>query len=276
MRIGDRLMALAVLAVLAMLVMGWAPGVAGQEVNATAGEGGGVIGEEDARRERQRLQSETRKRRRQREKEREGLVAAKQTLQASMSESCDWRASPMSALRGQMCGAQYKVLGLDRRRSPDKAEIKKAYRQKSLALHPDKNHAPEASAAFKLVQEAYECLIADECKDAYDEQLRQSELQIAWERDQVRSQVVQHALQGLSQLHYYVSVAANHVYQAGLDIWDLAGEVEVSVLGAPRPVGRVVLAAILFFKARYLLQLHGLAYAVMRVNFELAKARGLL
>jgi len=258
-------------------------GAGGQEANATSNGGsGGVVGEEDARRmteeqrERQRLQAESRKRRRQREKEREGVVSAKQTLHAALSEACEWRAAPLAAVRGRMCGAHYKVLGLDRRRSPDKTEIKKAHRQKTLLLHPDKNHAPEASAAFKIVQDAYECLVADDCRETYDEQLRQSEMQIAWERDQFRSQLAHHSIQGLFQIHHYVSVAANHVYQAGLDIWDLAGEVEVSVFGAPRPVGRAVLGALLFFKARYLLQLHALAYIILRANFELAKSRGML
>ena len=261
-----------------------------QPPNATSSDYGGSEGEEgtvvgsgdDARRaaeeqrERQRLQTEARKRRRKREKEREGFAAAKLTLQAASSEACDWRGAPMAALRGRVCGVHYKVLGLDRLRSPDKADIKKSYRLKSLALHPDKNHAPEASTAFKIVQDAYECLVSDECKESYDEQLRRAEMQIALERDHLRNQIVQHSLQGLSQLHYYVSVASNHIYQAGLDIWDLAGEVEMNIFGASRPVGRVVLGALLFLKGRVLLQLHGLAYLIVRINFELAKSRGLL
>lgn len=243
---------------------------------------GGLIGEEDARRigeeqrERQRLQAEARKRRRQREKEREGIAAAKQTLQSTTSENCDWKAAPLALVKGRICGVHYKVLGLDRTKSIDKTDIKKAYRQKSLALHPDKNHAPEASSAFKFVQEAYECLVADECKEAYDERLRQAEQQISWERDQMKQHLVHNSIQALSQIHYYISVAANHVYQAGLDIWDLAGEVELTIMGLPRPVGRVILGALLFFKARYLLKLHGLAYVVMRANWELARIKGLV
>ena len=78
----------------------------------------------------------------------------------------------------------YKVLGLDRSLGKvDKNGIKKAYRSKSLLLHPgdytnikfshlckihliilnhitiiDKNPAPESSAAFKMLTDAYECL----------------------------------------------------------------------------------------------------------------------
>jgi hypothetical protein len=252
--------------------------VAQQKQNATSGTD--IIGEEDARRmseeqqERQRQQAEARKRRRQREKEREGQLAAKQTLQLASSEACDWKSSPLALVKGHICGVHYKVLGLDRSRPVDKADVKKAYRQKSLALHPDKNNAPDAATAFKIVQDAYECLVSDECKETYDEQLRLSEQQISWEREQLKSQLARASLHALSQLHYYLSVAANHVYQAGLDIWDLAGEVEMNIMGAPRPVGRVVLAALLALKARYLLKLHGLAYVIMRCNFELAKARG--
>lgn len=252
--------------------------VAQQRQNATSGTD--IIGEDDARRvteeqqERQRLQAEARKRRRQREKEREGQLAAKQTLQLASSEACDWKSSPLALVKGHICGVHYKVLGLDRSRPFDKGDVKKAYRQKSLALHPDKNNAPEAATAFKIVQDAYECLVSDECKETYDEQLRLSEQQISWEREQLKSQLARASLHALSQLHYYLSVAANHVYQAGLDIWDLAGEVEMSIMGAPRPVGRVILATLLALKARYLLKLHGLAYVIMRCNFELAKARG--
>jgi len=252
--------------------------VAQQRQNTTSGTD--IIGEEDARRmseeqqERQRQQAEARKRRRQREKEREGQLAAKQTLQLASSEACDWKSSPLALVKGHICGVHYKVLGLDRSRPVDKADVKKAYRQKSLALHPDKNNAPDAATAFKIVQDAYECLVSDECKETYDEQLRLSEQQISWEREQLKSQLARASLHALSQLHYYLSIAANHVYQAGLDIWDLAGEVEMNIMGAPRPVGRVVLAALLALKARYLLKLHGLAYVIMRCNFELAKARG--
>lgn len=241
-----------------------------------------VVGEEDAhrlgeeQRERRRVQAEVRKRRIQREKEREGIAAAKRTLLAASTEACDWKSAPLAILKGSICGVHYKVLGVDRKREFDKSEIKKAYRQKSLMLHPDKNHAPEASTAFKIIQEAYECLSSDECRQAYDESLITAEKTIAWERDQTKQAIVHHSLQAAGQLHYYLSVAANHVYQAGLDIWDLAGEVEINIIGVPRPVGRIILSALLFLRARFLLKLHAASYIIMRLNFELAKARGIL
>ena len=48
--------------------------------------------------------------------------------------------------------AHYKVLGIDRKSSGKlkKADVKKAYRQRSLLVHPDKNGSPEAVDAFKV------------------------------------------------------------------------------------------------------------------------------
>ena len=41
----------------------------------------------------------------------------------------------------------YDILGVPKSASED--EIKKAYRKKSLKVHPDKNKCPEAQDAFK-------------------------------------------------------------------------------------------------------------------------------
>ena len=61
----------------------------------------------------------------------------------------------------------YEVLGLSRGASAD--EIKKAYRQLALRIHPDKNpDDPTAEKKFKEVAEAFEVLSDPERKDLYD------------------------------------------------------------------------------------------------------------
>ncbi|KYQ96699.1 DnaJ-like protein [Tieghemostelium lacteum] len=48
------------------------------------------------------------------------------------------------------------------------SEIKKAYRKVALQLHPDKNHAPGAEDAFKMVTQAFSCLSDEKKRKNYD------------------------------------------------------------------------------------------------------------
>lgn len=50
----------------------------------------------------------------------------------------------------------YKILGLEK--DANENEVKKAYRKKSLKVHPDKNQAPRADEAFKAIGKAYSVL----------------------------------------------------------------------------------------------------------------------
>lgn len=54
------------------------------------------------------------------------------------------------------------------------ADVKKAFRQKASFYHPDRNHAPDAPARFRAVQEAYEVLSDDSKRQAYDDNRRRN------------------------------------------------------------------------------------------------------
>ena len=79
-----------------------------------------------------------------------------------------------------------------------------------------------------------------------------------------------------AHLHYYVSLAANHIYKTGLQLWDFAGELEWPVMGEVRPVGRVIMLGAMivnFAGGHSLLELHGLSYLILRGNYEIARLR---
>ncbi|KAL3619985.1 hypothetical protein CASFOL_034897 [Castilleja foliolosa] len=60
----------------------------------------------------------------------------------------------------------YEILGLEKSCSSE--DIRKAYRKISLKVHPDKNQAPGAEEAFKMVSKAFQCLSDDEGRKRYD------------------------------------------------------------------------------------------------------------
>ncbi|KAJ1822459.1 Chaperone protein dnaJ [Coemansia sp. RSA 2599] len=61
----------------------------------------------------------------------------------------------------------YRVLGLESKAASE-AEIKKAYRKAALVFHPDKNTAPGADEAFKLVAHAFTVLSDADKRAHYD------------------------------------------------------------------------------------------------------------
>ena len=61
----------------------------------------------------------------------------------------------------------YEILGVEKTSSEE--EIKKKYKKLALKLHPDKNHAPQATEAFKKVTQAFSCLTNKDKRKIYDE-----------------------------------------------------------------------------------------------------------
>lgn len=224
--------------------------------------------------ERLKQQNEARRRRKQRERERIGGISARQLMEAGADENCDWRIQPVSYITGSVCGAHYKVLGLDRKKAtlPDKTEIKKAYRKKSLEVHPDKNPSPQASAAFKVVQDAYECLSDDSKRDEYERKLAYDEERIVIQRNIMKDAFMESVTETVFNLNYYATLAAKNIFQSGMSIWETVGELEVTVMDVPLPVGQYVLMLGLVLKGQFILKIFGASYFILRVNHELAKS----
>ncbi|KAL4618183.1 hypothetical protein GN956_G20971 [Arapaima gigas] len=64
------------------------------------------------------------------------------------------------------CKDYYEVLGVTKEASDE--ELKKAYRKLALKFHPDKNHAPGATEAFKKIGNAYAVLSNPDKRKQYD------------------------------------------------------------------------------------------------------------
>ncbi|XP_037545965.1 dnaJ homolog subfamily B member 14 [Nematolebias whitei] len=68
--------------------------------------------------------------------------------------------------RIKRCKDYYEVLGVNKEANDD--ELKKAYRKQALRFHPDKNHAPGATGAFKKIGNAYAVLSNPDKRRQYD------------------------------------------------------------------------------------------------------------
>ncbi|CAB1439778.1 unnamed protein product [Pleuronectes platessa] len=65
------------------------------------------------------------------------------------------------------CKDYYQTLGVEKEASEE--DLKKAYRKLALKFHPDKNHAPGATEAFKAIGNAYAVLSNTDKRKQYDQ-----------------------------------------------------------------------------------------------------------
>jgi curved DNA-binding protein CbpA len=75
----------------------------------------------------------------------------------------------LGSKKGLFCMNFYSLLGIEQHATPK--QIKKAYQDMVLKIHPDKGGEKEA---FLNIKEAYECLISPTQKLSYDMELRES------------------------------------------------------------------------------------------------------
>lgn len=73
----------------------------------------------------------------------------------------------------------YRVLGVPRNATTD--QLRRAYRQAALKLHPDRNENPGDTELFLSISQAYETLIDEQARAAYDKQLAEEESTLAAE-----------------------------------------------------------------------------------------------
>ncbi len=71
----------------------------------------------------------------------------------------------------------YSLLGVPRNASTD--QLRRAYRQAALRLHPDRNERPGDTEVFLDISQAYETLVDADARRAYDQELAEEELEQA-------------------------------------------------------------------------------------------------
>jgi len=91
-------------------------------------------------------------------------VAAKGSAEESSKDYTEEQLTIVHQIKRQK--DYYQILGLER--SCTVEDVRKAYRKLSLKVHPDKNKAPGAEEAFKVVSKAFQCLSNEETKKRYD------------------------------------------------------------------------------------------------------------
>ncbi|KAM3606215.1 uncharacterized protein V6R79_012864 [Siganus canaliculatus] len=88
--------------------------------------------------------------------------------QGATESAKSFTAEQLEAVRKiKSCKDYYQILGVEKTASEE--DLKKAYRKLALKFHPDKNHAPGATEAFKAIGNAYAVLSNAEKRRQYDQ-----------------------------------------------------------------------------------------------------------
>uniref|UniRef100_UPI0037E99412 dnaJ homolog subfamily B member 12a n=1 Tax=Semicossyphus pulcher TaxID=241346 RepID=UPI0037E99412 len=90
------------------------------------------------------------------------------SAQGATDSAKPYSAEQLEAVRKiKSCKDYYQILGVEKTASEE--DLKKAYRKLALKFHPDKNHAPGATEAFKAIGNAYAVLSNAEKRRQYDQ-----------------------------------------------------------------------------------------------------------
>ncbi|XP_067466322.1 dnaJ homolog subfamily B member 12a [Thunnus thynnus] len=90
------------------------------------------------------------------------------SAQGSTDSAKPYTADQLEAVRKiKSCKDYYQILGVEK--TAPEEDLKKAYRKLALKFHPDKNHAPGATEAFKAIGNAYAVLSNAEKRRQYDQ-----------------------------------------------------------------------------------------------------------
>ncbi|POW02792.1 hypothetical protein PSTT_11537 [Puccinia striiformis] len=98
-----------------------------------------------------------------------GTTSKRTTPKPSVSTPSNFKPAQLDLVkkvRRHKTTQYYEILEL--KRESDESQIKSAYRKLALALHPDKNNAPGADEAFKMVSKAFQVLSDPDKRAAYD------------------------------------------------------------------------------------------------------------
>ncbi|GAA5912283.1 uncharacterized protein JCM6883_003306 [Sporobolomyces salmoneus] len=107
---------------------------------------------------------------RQRKAEQSSTAQPTNEKNGSASASASWtpaQAAVVKRVKACKVTSYYEILSLEK--SCSDADIKKAYRKLALGLHPDKNLAPGAEEAFKMVSKAFQVLSDGNKRAIYDQ-----------------------------------------------------------------------------------------------------------